>query len=71
MERVALAYYMLPCVKQRAGGEAAYGTGGGWALCGVWTGGMGVARRDFHEGRDMCVCIADSLHCTAETNTTS
>ena len=26
--------------------------------------------REVREGGDMCVHIADSLHCTAETNTT-
>ena len=26
--------------------------------------------REVREGGDMCIHIADSLHCTAETNTT-
>ena len=25
--------------------------------------------REVHEGEDMCIRIADSLHCAAETNT--
>ena len=26
--------------------------------------------REIQEGGGICICIADSLHCTAETNTT-
>ena len=33
----------------------------------VWGGGSG---REVQEGGDICIHIADSLHCTAETNTT-
>ena len=32
-----------------------------------WDGGAG---REVQEGGDICMHIADSLHCTAETNTT-
>ena len=32
--------------------------------------GMGWGRREDQEGGDTCIHIADSLHCTAETNTT-
>ena len=56
--------YALPCVKQRAGGsccivqQAQFG-----ALCG-WGG------REVQGEEDICIHIADSFHCTAETNTT-
>ena len=33
-------------------------------------GGVGVRGKEAHEGGDMCILIADSCHCTAETNTT-
>ena len=33
-----------------------------------WDGGGGG--REVQEGGDICIHIADSLHCTAETNTT-
>ena len=33
----------------------------GWN--GAWVGGM------FQEGGDVCICVADSLHCAAETKT--
>ena len=32
-----------------------------------WTRG---SRRDVQEGEDVCIYIADSLHCTEDTNTT-
>ena len=32
--------------------------------------GVGGGGREFQEGGDICICIADSLCCTAETNTT-
>ena len=31
---------------------------------------MGVSERDTQKEGDICIHIADSLHCTAETNTT-
>ena len=31
---------------------------------------MGQGRGEVHEGRDVCIHIADSLGCTAESNTT-
>ena len=34
---------------------------------GKW--GVGEAGREVEEGGDVCIHIADSLHCTAETNT--
>ena len=33
-------------------------------------GGEGWAGREVQEGGDICIHIGDSLHCTAETNTT-
>ena len=30
----------------------------------------GSGGREVQEGGDICILIADSLHCTAETNTT-
>ena len=39
-----------------------------------WGGGGGGGRREVQDGGDICgrgdIHIADSLHCTAETNTT-
>ena len=32
---------------------------------------MGKDGREVPEGGDICIHMADSLHCTAETNTTS
>ena len=40
-------------------------------LCGDLDGWDGVeGGREVQEGGDICIHIADSLHCTAETNTT-
>ena len=39
-------------------------------LCDGLEGWDGVGGRELQEGRDICIHIADSLHCTAETNTT-
>ena len=41
-------------------------------LCGDldgWDGGV-AGGREVQEGGDICIHTADSLHCTAETNTT-
>ena len=39
-------------------------------FCDDLVGGDGEGRREAQEGGDMCIHIADSLSCTAETNTT-
>ena len=61
----------LPCVKQIAGGNLLYSTGSS-AQCSVTTymGDGGWGGREVQEGGDRCIHMADSLHCTAETNTT-
>ena len=59
--------YALPCVRERAGGRLQTAQGAQGALR-CPEGGMGVGRGEFPEGRHICLCIADSLHCTAETN---
>ena len=44
---------------------------GSSAWCSVVTSrdGMGISGREGYEGGDICIHIADSLRCTAETNT--
>ena len=59
--------YTRPCVQQIAGGKLLYSTGSS-AQCSVMTNRGG---REAQEEGDICTHIADSLHCTAETNTTS
>ena len=64
--------YTLPCVKQIASGKLLYSTGSS-AQCSVMTqrGGEGDGGgREAQEGGDICIYMADSLHCTAETITT-
>ena len=39
-------------------------------LCDDLDGWDGGGRREVQEGEDICIHIADSLRCTAETNTT-
>ena len=40
-------------------------------LCGDLDGWDGEGgRKEVQEGGDICIHVADSLHCTAETNTT-
>ena len=58
--------YTLPCVKQTASGKLLHNTGSS-AQCSAMTyrGGMGVGEREVQEGRDICICIADSFCCTA------
>ena len=61
----------LPCVKQIASGKLLY-TAGSSAQCSVMTQrgrvGLGVGERS--ERGDIGIYTADSLCCTAETNTT-
>ena len=42
------------------------------ARCSVmtWMGGWGWSGREAQQGEDVCIHIADSLHCTAKTNNT-
>ena len=62
--------YTLPSVKQTASGNLLYSTGSS-ARCSVMTymGGTGGGG-EVQEGRDIGLHRADSLRCTAETNTT-
>ena len=60
---------ILPCVKQIASGKLLYSTGSS-VWCSVMTERGGMVGRDVQEGGDICIYVADSLHCTAETNTT-
>ena len=59
----------LPCVKWIASGNLLYSTGSS-AWCSVTTQMGGRGRGEVREGGDVCIHTADSLHCTAETNTT-
>ena len=36
----------------------------------TWMGGGGWSGREAQQGEDVCIHIADSLHCTAKTNNT-
>ena len=54
--------HTLPCIKQRASGKL--------VLCDDLDGWDGGAGREVQEGGDIGVHVADSLCCTAETNTT-
>ena len=36
----------------------------------TWMGGWGWSGREAQQGEDVCIHIADSLHCTAKTNNT-
>ena len=60
--------HTLPRVKEIASGKLLYSTGSS-AQCCVMTL-LGGIRGQIDEGEDICKCVADSLHCTAETNTT-
>ena len=63
----------LPCVKQIASGNLLCSAGSS-ARCSIMTylGGWdgGGCGREVQEGGEICIHTADSLHCTAETNTT-
>ena len=63
----------LPCIKQIASGDLLCSAGSSaWCSVVTWIGGMGVgwSGKEVQEGGDICIHIADSLCCTAETNTT-
>ena len=61
--------YTLPCVKQRArGNPAVQHRELSSVLCDDL--GRGAGAREVQEGGGMCIHGADSLHYTAETNTT-
>ena len=65
--------HIPPCVKQIATGQLLYTTrSSAWCSVMTWRGGKRVARsgREIQEGGGTCIHISDSLHCTAETNTT-
>ena len=59
----------LPCVKQIASGNVLYSTGSS-AQCSVMTQMWGEKGEGGPRERDYRHTYADSLHCTAETNTT-
>ena len=64
--------YALSYIKQIARGNLLYDAGSSYpVLCGNLEGwdGVGVGR-DIHKGGDVCIPMADSCQCTAETNTT-
>ena len=67
---VRIDIYTLPWVNQGASGNLLHSTGNS-ARCSVMTykGGMGVGGREVQEGGDICIHVADSFPCTAETNT--
>ena len=60
---------VLPCVKQIASGNLLYNPGSsvGCSVI-IWMNGNGW-EREVQEGEDICILTADSLHCTAKTNT--
>ena len=63
----------LLCVKSVASGKLLCSAGGS-VQCPVMTqraGMWGQGRREALEGEDMCAHLAESLRCTAETNTTA
>ena len=63
--------HTLPCVKQIASGKLLGSTRSSAQCCDGqegWDGGGGVGGRS-QRGGGICRHIADSLHCTAETNT--
>ena len=69
---IRIDIYTLPCVKYRASGNLLYSSGSS-AWCSVMTYMVGLrvgGWRKVQEGGDICIHIADSLHFTAETNTT-
>ena len=61
--------YTLPCVNWRASGRLLYSRGSS-APCSVTTHRGGMGGEEAHEQEDISIHIADSLCCTAETNTT-
>ena len=61
----------LPCIKPLASGNLTYSARSSARCSGDldgWDGGVG--EEGGQEGGDICIHIADSLRCTAETNTT-
>ena len=62
--------HTLPCVKETASGKLLYHRKLSSVLCDDLDGWDKGANRGIQEGEDICKCIAGSLHCTAETNTT-
>ena len=60
-----------PCVKEITRGKLLRGTGNS-ARFSVMTRGVrwGSAEREVKDGGDVCVHVADLLHCAAETNRT-
>jgi len=66
----SIAVSALPCVRQTASGKLLYNPGSS-AQCPVMTRGEGWGHgREAQERGDICLHRADSLCCTAETNTT-
>ena len=57
-------------VVELAGGKLQCSTGSSAGCCDDLEGWVGGSRREAHEGGDVCIHIADSLCCTAETNRT-
>ena len=68
----SLDIYPLPRVKQIASGKLMCRRGSSaWTeLCDVLEEGDGVSGKEAQKGGFLCICIADSLHCIAEANTT-
>ena len=58
--------YTLLCVRQISSGKLLYSTGSS-ALCSVMN---YRGRREVYKRRDICIHVADSLPCAAETNAT-
>ena len=63
--------HTLPCVKQIASGKLLYDTGSSARCFDDLDGGrkVGMGGKEAQEGGDICIPIADSYCCTAESNT--
>ena len=61
---VGIGRHILPCIKQITKKNLLYSTGNYSVLC------DNLNAKEIKKRGDMCMHIADSLYCTAETNTT-
>ena len=60
---IGIDIHTLLCIKQITNENRLYSTGNSM-LCGDLNG------KEIQKRGDICICTADSLHCTIETNTT-
>ena len=65
--KISTDIYTLSCVKQTTSGKLQYSTASlPWFSVNGWDGGGGNGRE--FQGGDICIYMADSLHCFEETN---